>query len=614
MLRLVRRVAPLFLLISACAATDGPDRTPDLRPPTPREIPDGGWVLDGVTVVDADGSRPDRAVIVAGGRIVEVLEAGATFTNGANVVNGAGKWLVPGLVDAHVHLSFAGTIGIVGDTLGANLAGQLYWGVTQVVDLGGSERLFALRDRVEAGEVLGPHILATGPMLTTPGSHPCETSPDPDLCLFVTAEDAQAVATALVAEGSDAVKVALADAAFTPWGTPRLDVDAVRGAVAAGVPVYAHIDTDADLLDAVDAGVAILAHPPFAAPMGAEALAAAAQVDAMHSTVGAFAAVGDLLAGRLDPDAADLLLTDATRADWRAVRDGDTPLLDGWPEASAEWAEHARANVAAARAAGVTVIPGSDAGYYFVPHGAGLHRELAEWVALGWTPTEALAAATAESRAVLGVEGGWIRAGEPADLLLLTADPTLDVAALAAIDAVILGGELHPRASLATFAVGAFDDVCLSDLCPTGERCDGETHTCAPACDTPYALYAPACGADGWCMPRDGADAAEGVCHPEPTCDLYAQDCGPAWYGEACIPYDHDTSACWPAGPRRAGETCSGADLTRACEVGAFCSWVDNRCYTLCDPAGPDTCPGAQRCVEQQAAEGVPWFGVCIGR
>ena len=605
----VRRVAPLLLLAGACSAPEGPA---DPAEPAPLSVPDDGWVLDGVTVVDADGARPDRAVVVAEGRIVDVVAAGAAWEDGAEVVDGGGRWLVPGLVDAHVHLSFAGTIGVVGDTLGANLAGQLYWGVTQVVDVGGSERIFALRDRVEAGDVLGPHILATGPMLTAPGSHPCETAPDPDLCLFVTAADAEAVATALVASGADAVKVALADAAFTPWGTPRLEVDAVRGAVAAGAPVYAHVDADADVVDAIDAGVSVLAHPPFAGPMGPEALAAAVQADAMHTTIGAFAAVGDLLAGRLDPDAEGLLLTDATRADWRAVRDGDTTLLDGWAEASEGWARYARANVAAADAAGVTLIPGSDAGYYFVPHGAGLHRELAELVALGWTPTEALAAATAGSRAVLGVEGGWIRPGEPADLVLLTADPTADIAALGAIDAVILGGVLHPRASLRAFATGAFDDVCLSDACPTGERCDGVTHTCAPACDTPYALYEPACGADGWCMPEDGAAAADGVCHPEVACDLYAQDCGPDWYGEACVPFDHDTAACWPAGPRRAGETCSWADTTRACAPGAFCSWVDDRCYTLCDPAGPDTCPGAQRCVEQEAAAGVPWFGVCI--
>lgn len=604
-----------FVLLSACARADIVPA--DVRPTLPADA----WILDGVTVVDADGARPDRAVIFAEGRIVDVVEAGGPWPDTTEVSDGEGRWLVPGLVDAHVHLSFAGTMGVVGDTLGANLAGQLYWGVTQVVDVGGSEVIFALRDRVASGGVLGPHILATGPMLTAVGSHPCETAPDPDLCVFVTADDARDAAEALVASGADAIKVALADASFSPWETPRLDVDAVRAAVGVGVPVYAHVDEDADVIDAIEAGVSILAHPPFAAPIGSEALAAATQARAMHTTIGAFAAVGDLLEGRTDPDDTDLVLTDATRADWRSVRDGETTLLDGWPEESAVWATYALANIAAVDEAGATLLPASDAGYYFVPHGAGLHRELAELVAIGWTPSEALTAATATSREVLGVEGGWIRAGAPADLLLLTEDPTLDVAALGAIDAVILGGELHPRGTLKAFVTGAFDDVCLSDDCPPSEgdveqRCDGVTHTCAPACDTPYSPYQPECGGDAWCMPADGASAEAGVCHSEPGCGLYTQDCGPAWYGEACVPFDHDTAGCWPSGPRRAGQSCSWADLTRGCEAGAFCSWVDDRCYTLCDPAadgdGTDGCAGGERCVEQEAASGVGWFGICL--
>lgn len=114
-------------------------------------------------------------------------------------------------------------------------------------------------------------------------------------------------------------------------------------------------------------------------------------------------------------------------------------------------------------------------------------------------------------------------------------------------------------------------------------------------------------------MPADGGADSEGVCHAEDTCDLYAQDCAPAYYGRACVPYDHDTSACWWGGPRTEGEACTWDDPATACRPGLFCSWIDATCYALCDPDAADPgCASGQRCVRQEAADGVPWFGLCL--
>lgn len=570
-------------------------------------LPDDAWVLDDVTVVDADGTRAHRALLLSD-TLLAVDDAG--IWPDLPTVDGAGAYVMPGLVDAHVHLNYAGAIGTVGDTLATNLSAQLYWGVTAVADLGGPEVLFALRDHVASGDVLGPTIIATGPMLTAVGSHPCEWASDPDLCVFVTPDDAGTAAEALLSEGADALKVALADAAFTDWPTPRLDPAAVAAAVTLGAPVFAHIDADADILDAVDAGVSVLAHPPFDGEIGPDALAAAGEADAVLTTVSAFAAVGNILDGTLDPDDPALVLTDAVREDWRSVRDGDVALLDGWPEASETWAADARANLEALDHAGVRLIPGSDAGYYFVPHGRGLHDELLILEEMGWTPLEVLTAATLDARELLGLPGGRIEVGAPADLVLLSADPTASVANLAAIEAVIRAGTLYERDELRTPATGAFTDLCLS-ACDEPEQCDGVSHTCVAACDTPYDRYEPRCGEGAWCMPADGASASEGACHADAGCDLYAQDCAPDWYAEACVPMDADTNTCVSGGPRQAGEACSWLDPAWACQPGLFCSWIDFTCYTLCDPDAAD-CPGALTCERQYAADGVEWFGLCL--
>ncbi len=563
-------------------------------------------VLDEVTVIDVHGAREGRAVVLDGDRILEEREAGGPWPFYAQVYTGG--YLVPGLMDSHVHLAHSGTLDWVGDTLPDNLRASLWHGVTTVVDVGGPTSLFSLRDGIADGAVLGPQVLATGPFLTTPGSHPCEAAPNPELCQFVDADTAEAAARALHDAGADGIKVALADAAFTDWPTPRLDPEAIRSA--SGVlPVIAHVDADADVIDAVAAGADQLAHPPFAAPVGDAALMAAVSVP-VHTTVGAFAAVGDLVEGRLNPDDPTLRISDSTRESWRAVQEDPTRLLPGWLEASAAWAAQAEANLGALHVEGAALLPGSDAGYYFVAHGSGLHAELAGLVRLGYTPEEALVAATWTPRQVWGLEGGEIAVGAPADLLVLGDDPRLEVAALDRIQWVIRAGRVWSRAELGSTDLGEPADSCWSsEHCATGERCDPFTRGCADACPTPGAVTG-VCDADSWCMASDGAGASDGVCHEEPGCDLYTQDCEPAWYGQACVPMDIDTNLCWPAGGRRPGQSCDASEPTQRCVQGSFCSTVDSRCWELCDPDA-ETCGSGRRCYRQHAADGTPWFGVC---
>lgn len=595
---------PLLLqLVLACAPHQATDTPKDGVADTAAPLPAGLTVLDHVAVVDADGRRDGRAVLILDGSIERVTAAGQAWPADAEVFDGAGLTVVPGLVDSHVHLATAGTTAPVGDMLEVNLRATLASGVTEVVDLGGPVSLFALRDAIARGDAVGPRIHAAGPFLTAVGSHPCETFPDPTLCTFVDATDAGPLAAERAAAGADVLKVALADASFTPWGaTPRLDLDALDAIVGAGLPVWAHVDEDADVLDAVDHGVAVLAHPVFAGEMGPDALRAAARAEAVTTTVSAFANVGRLpTLTANDP---------AIQANWDAVAADPSLLLPGFAEESAAWAAFVRTNLVALRAEGARVLPGSDAGYYFVSHGGGLLDELDALVALGWTPLEALTAATVDARAVLGVEGGRIEAGAPADLVLVVGDPSANLAALRAVSRVYLGGVAwNPDADLVPAPPA--DGFCLaSEDCAAGQACDAFTHACGGACLEPYAATAP-CGPEAWCMPEDGlAATASGVCHDETPCDLYAQDCAPAAYGMACIPYDADTAACWYGGPRTEGQACSAAAPATACAPGLTCSTLDGRCYQLCDPEAPDTCTRG-RCRTQYADADVPWFGLC---
>lgn len=591
-----------------------PDDLADGDPPQPA----GLVVLDHVTVVDASGVRPGQAVLILGDTIHDVRAAGGSWPADAKVIDGTGRFVVPGLVDAHVHLTYSGATVWVGDPVEANLRASLYHGVTAVMDVGATPTIFALRQAIAAGKVLGPTLRATGPFLTAVGSHPCESSPFYD-CVFVDSTNAKQQAQGLIAKGADALKAALADTAATPWPAPRLEVAALGEVTTLSVPVVAHVNSSKDVEDAIGAGASVLAHPAFVETATPAAVQASLKADGVHTTLGAFAAGPDLVDGKLDLNDPQLIVAPGVKANWSAIRDDPALLLDGWLAATRKWTDNAEASLAALHAAGAKLVPGSDAGYLFVPHGLGLHRELRRLAAMGWPPLELLRRATLEARQLLGLPGGTVAKGQVADLLLLTEDPSKKVDALAAIDTVVLRGQLHPRASLLTLDLqstpGAEDESCLGpDGCASGLACDRLSHICRTACPTPYAPVN-SCGANAWCMPLDALPAtAAGVCRPDAGCTLYApSSCAPSFYKLTCHPFDTDTNGCLLTGDQPEGAACVYTSEGSSCQVGLYCSPIDAKCYRLCDPTGGSgTCTPPTSCVQQQAAPGVGWFGLCL--
>jgi len=570
--------------------------------------PAEGEVWDNAVLVDAGGRR-EGALVIAGGEIAAELPAGSDWPDHLSVRDLKGAVVIPGLIDSHTHLYLSGATWWVGDTVADNLRATLYWGVLGVMDVGAPEVLFDLRDRIDRGELLGPRIAATGPFLTAEGSHPCETVNDRDLCVFVEGDGA-ARAGAIAGAGADWLKVALVDNDFSDWPTPRLDLGDLADIVDGGTPVVAHIAQGDDAADALAAGVTALAHPVFAEPV-TPAIAALPFLS-IHSTLGAANGVVALMDADLDgPDYA--ALAPVTRLAWRYIQTYPEVLAEGWVEDNAGWAAQLLENLAVYRAEDAPVVAGSDAGYWFVPHGRALHDELSAMVDAGWTEQEALAAATSAPAAALGWDDmGWIGAGYRADLVVLEGDPLEDITNTRRIRAVVAGGEWRTPADVLSaelLAAASPDGFCLDDRDCDG-ACDLVDHVCVDACVAPYDTDS-GCGAERWCMPADGlAGTADGVCHEETTCDWRAQDCGPVSYAETCAPLDLDTSACVPSGEQAIFETCSWTDPAQACAQGLFCSWVDYRCYELCEPDGPDTCT-LGRCNQEYASPGNPWFGLC---
>ena len=431
-------------------------------------------VLRHVTVVDVEAGTlvPDQAVVLRGGRIDAVgpdAEVGADGVRpeGAETLDGGGRFLLPGLWDLHVH----GVEHL--ETLPLYLA----HGVTGVRALGGDgPETVRLRDAVSARDILGPRILTAGPFLD--GSR----------------EAADRVKVADAAAAEDAVKALL-----------RMDVDLVKvhngldgatfvavceAARKRGLPVVGHLPRDLSPLAAVEAGLSGVEHANLLAervlrkedttPEAVDARVAAwaagegaALAEALVARRAAFTPT--LVAHRglvrgADPgsgawdDPRQAWCPPALDHDWREQLPLD--LLPADFLAQRRLVDRACAGVTKAlHHAGVMVLAGSDAGAPHVYPGAGLHDELALLVEAGLTPAEALRTATVDAAAALGWDEqlGAVKPGRIADLVLLEADPLADIEAVRDLHAVFSRGRLLDREMLD----GLIDDA--ARLVPDGD-------------------------------------------------------------------------------------------------------------------------------------------------
>jgi imidazolonepropionase-like amidohydrolase len=460
-----RRVVCIFLallLLPACAG---------------RVDEDSVWVVRDVSVIPMDEERvlSGQTVLVRDGRI-EALGTSAEIEvpEGARVIDGAGRFLIPGLFDTHVHLNEEERDG--------HLALYLRSGVTTVQSMHGSPRHLELRERVASGELLGPRILTTGP--TTARAR--VDSP----------EKAEAFVREQKAAGYDAIKqygdgsgtmtretyARLIDVAHeqglrvvghAPRNMPfsvvleegQDSIDHMEEIIYTYEPITEAIGPLLDLqfgrVALEDVGEALESLPdlrPLMAPAVRElATRAKATGLVVTPTLTAFETIWLQTTPRY-PEllrAAEMrYMSPITRFDWgpelNGYRRGWADRLEAMDRVLGRSLELQKTIVTGFHDAGVPVLVGTDAPLTFVYPGFAVHRELALLVDCGLTPYEALRAATAAPATALGLadETGTIEAGKRADLVLLDGNPLEDVAHADRIVGVAAAGRWHDRADL----------------------------------------------------------------------------------------------------------------------------------------------------------------------
>jgi len=439
----------------------------------------GTFLIRNARIFPGDGTVKENAtVLVHDGKISEIFDGAGPDAGKirADVIEGSGKTLLPGLIDVHVHLSSPGGMSTesgdydIDKSMARDDAALLYSGVTAARSTGdGLDASLKLRGLIANGSKLGAELKICGPMFTAEGGHGTEymqyvPAPMRDAVKAQmartpkTPEEARQQVRELKARGVDGIKAILE----AGWGEGmlynRMDSLLFRAvaeeAHAQNLPLAVHTSDSRDVTDAVDAGASSIEHGSWRDRIPDAVLAKmASQGVYLDPTLAVAEAYSQYFSGKADALDNSLVQQAVSGSVLKGTREF---VLSGKGVDAAKAAIFAKAlqqgrdNLLRAWKAGVPLVMGSDAGNPLVFPGPSLHHELELWVQAGIPAAVALQAATANGAALLRASGhiGTIRPGMDANLLLVDGNPLVDITATERISLVVFKGERLQRPDL----------------------------------------------------------------------------------------------------------------------------------------------------------------------
>jgi len=449
--------------IAVTGAIDSPAGTP--APPR---------AITGATLIDGRGGAPiaNANVILRDGKI-DCAGSGAQcpVPEGIDVTDARGLWIMPGLIDAHVHFSQTGWADGRPDALDMRAThpyekteaelksdperyGRSYVcsGVTAVYDVGGYAWTLRLHDRFEPN-TLAPHVDAAGPLLSTL-DHWLNLAAERQFMVLKDEASARDEVRYLASQGAHAVKV---------WyivRPPDLTVEASAAAVTAAgdearkhdLPLIVHATGLAEAKAALRAGATLLVHSVSDQAIDQEFIDLAKHngtiliptLTVSRGYVRMFrSAVEHKPVAIDDPNGC---VDKSTLARIAETPSAPTTLSIGLlarrDERVTQQEQIAAQNLKTLVAAGIPIATGTDAGNPLTLHGPAIYAEMESMQKAGMTPMQIIASSTAVAASAMRreTEFGTVEKGKDADLVIVAADPSLDIANVRKIRYVVRGG------------------------------------------------------------------------------------------------------------------------------------------------------------------------------
>ena len=378
----------------------------------------------------------NRAIVVEDGKIISVGSDTDAPPEGAKVIDLSDKTVLPGLIDAHTHITFDPKFGY--DRLAISVPREaligaknaritLLAGFTTIRNVGATEFAdIALRDAINAGDVPGPRIDASGPALSITGGH-CDDNLLPygwhatEIGVADGVENVQHKVREVIKYGADVVKICATGGVLSLGDNPQHSQ-------------YTQAELNAIVADAHRLGRKVAAHAH-----GAEGIRWSAEAGVDSIEHGSY--IDDAAIAAMKQHGTYLVPT-LYLSDWFLE---NAPKMNVPPSMLAKGKEvmpAARKNIAHAFASGVKVGFGTDAAVY--PHGLNA-REFAVMVKLGLTPLQAIQAATINDADLLGWSDkvGVLEPGRYADIIAVEGDPLADITTLERVKFVMKGGVVY---------------------------------------------------------------------------------------------------------------------------------------------------------------------------
>ncbi|HEV2131438.1 MAG TPA: amidohydrolase family protein, partial [Longimicrobiaceae bacterium] len=452
--------------------------------------PDGGWrvavstafrspgdqpvpalALTGATIIDGTGAAARRGtVVMREGKIACVGEC--DLAGDVEAIDATGKWIIPGLVDAHVHYSQTGWADGRPDALDMRerfpydstiaaleahperfFRSYLCSGVTATFDVGGYPWTWDLRERAERS-TSAPHVAAAGPLIT-PFAPPPLLLPGTQQFIRMESDSlTRAGARFITGWNSDAVKVWMVvgpSSADTAAWVRRLAVVAEE-ARRAGTPLIVHATNLWAAKHALRQGARLLVHSVEDQPVDEEFLRLAREAGTFYNpTLTVREGYVELRERRFDASDIPLDCVDpATRRKAFLTDSIGGGRVD--PEFNDRIAASYRImheNLRRVHEAGIPVVLGSDAGNPLTLHGPAVYPEMEAMAEAGLTPMEVLVASTRNAARAMGREDlGTLEVGKLADLVVLDRDPLADISNVRSVALVARAGEVWTRREL----------------------------------------------------------------------------------------------------------------------------------------------------------------------